>query len=145
MTMLIPFAPLMRTWRADPTMAAFADRHYSRRKPGAKQFAGNGSDIVLRDSRGEVLFVWLMQRFRADGKQFAFNCSKFRNESAMLSSELILCAESIVRSIWGSGVAFTYIDPLCVRSSNPGYCFKCAGWRFARVSCKGKHVLEKQL
>ena len=41
---LLPFAPLMRTWRADPSMVELADRHYSRRKPGARQFAGNGSD-----------------------------------------------------------------------------------------------------
>ena len=143
--MLLSFTNrLTRTNRFDPEMAAFADRHYSRRKKGSKQYAGNGSDICLRNNEGTVLFVWLLQQFRRDGQQ-GFNCSKFRNETLLLSSSLILEAEQFVVKAWGPGRAYTYIDPKEVKSSNPGYCFKKAGWRFAGYSSTGKHILEKVL
>lgn len=144
MSWFLPFDTLVQTWRGDPEMAAFADRHYSRKKIGARQFVGNGTDLVLRDSHGKILFVWLWQRFRRDG-QHGFNCSKFRNESGLLSSELILLAETKVVAAWGTGRAFTYIDPHAVQSANPGYCFKVAGWRRCGVSSTGKHILEKCL
>jgi hypothetical protein len=142
--MLLPFEPLMRTSRADCEMANFADRHYSRRKKGSRQFVGNGSDITLRSPSGDILFVWLKQKYRRDGQQ-GFNCSKFRNESREESSGLILAAEQKVVHLWGPGRAFTYVDPKEVKSPNPGYCFKKAGWKFVGLSTTGKHILEKHL
>ena len=35
-------------------------------------------------------------------------------------------------------------DARMVNSVNPGYCFKCAGWRFSRLSKGGKHLLIKE-
>jgi hypothetical protein len=43
----------------------------------------------------------------------------------------------------GPGRAFTYVDGSRVASQNPGYCFKCAGWRRVGVSATGKHLLER--
>lgn len=39
---------------------------------------------------------------------------------------------------------FTYVDPSKIRSFNPDYCFKVAGWRFIRRTRSGKHLLAKE-
>ena len=72
-----------------------------------------------------------------------FYCSIFRNESGRLSSEVILECERIAVLTWGQSRAFTYITPSEISSCNPGFCFKCAGWKFVRENSDGKHVLEK--
>jgi hypothetical protein len=137
---------LVQTWAADPEMAQLADRHYSRGTVGAAQFAPNGRKLILRDNAGLVVFVWLFPdpAYRAD-RQVGFNCTLFRNESARLSSEIILEAELLAIVEWGPGRAYTYVDASRVASQNPGYCFKCAGWHYVGVSAGGKHLLEKVL
>jgi len=145
--MLLPFtAGLLRTWAADPECAALADRHYSRQHIGAAQFAGSGRKIILRDASGLILFVWLWcdPELRMD-REVGYNCAIFRNETDRRSSEVIVEAEAIACEVWGPHRLFTYVDPARIRSVNPGYCFKCAGWRFVRLSASGKHLLEKDL
>lgn len=93
---------------------------------------------------GLVLFVWLQQKYRWD-RQEGFNCQIFRNESARRSSDIILEAEAIVLDAWGPNRLWTYIDPACVQSVNPGYCFKCAGWRKCGQTQSGKVILEKRV
>jgi len=142
---LIPFhAGLMRTTHFDQECRALADRHYSRRTVGARQFAYSGRKLVLRDAAGLVLFVWMYpdETMRMDG-QVGYNCAMFRNESARRSSDIILEAESMAVEKWGPNRMYTYVDPSKIASRNPGYCFKRAGWRFVRLSAGGKHLLEK--
>jgi hypothetical protein len=144
--MLLPFTNgLVRTHHFDPEMAALADRHYTRQSIGARQFAGNGEKIVLRDSVGLVLFVWLKQSWRLDDLS-GFNAQWFRNESARLASEIILEAESFAVERWGPGLAFTFVDPSKIKSTNPGCCFKKAGWKqIPKWTPSGKIVLIKGL
>ncbi len=145
--MLIPFHDnLFRTTHFDPECAALADRHYSRRTVGARQFTYSGRKLVLRNSEGTVLFVWMYPdpEMRMDG-QVGYNNAIFRNESSRQSSDIILEAERWAVEKWGPNRAYTYIDPEKVRSRNPGYCFKKAGWRYVKLSAGGKHLLEKQL
>lgn len=145
--MMLPFSSgLLRTNHFDPEMAALADRHYSRRTPGARQFCYSGRKLVLRDAAGKVLFVWMFPeaRLRMDA-QVGYNCAIFRNESDRLSSKIILEAERWAVERWGPGRAYTFVDARKVKSSNPGFCFKAAGWRFAGVTTSGKHILEKDL
>lgn len=81
--MLLPFTDaLVTTWAADPDCARLADRHYSRGRIGHPQFAPSGRKLVLRDTAGLVVFVWLFPdpAYRAD-KQVGYNCTIFRNES----------------------------------------------------------------
>jgi hypothetical protein len=54
----------------------------------------------------------------------------FRNEGAGLSSELILAAVELTERLWGPSPHgwSTYVARDRIRSSNPGYCFKMAGW-----------------
>lgn len=146
--MLLPFdgQALIATSQYDGECARLADRHYSRRTIGAAQFAYSGRKLVLRSADGLVVFVWMFPdpRYRIDG-QVGYNNALFRNESTRRSSAIILEAERCAVDKWGPNRAYTYVDPRRVASANPGYCFKCAGWRFVRVSAKGKHLLEKDL
>jgi len=143
--MMLPFTTgLMQTNHFDCEMSELADRHYSRQSYGARQFMPNGSKIVLRNSQGTILFGWCFEKFRIDNQR-GYNCTIFRNESPRLSSEVILEAEQFAVDRWGPGRAFTFIDPKKVKSSNPGCCFKLAGWKQTGVSKSGKIILEKYL
>jgi hypothetical protein len=144
--MLLPFTDqLVITTHFDCEMAALADRHYSRRKVGARQFLVSGRKIVIRNTEGTLLFgwVWNYEYLRWDG-QTGYNCAIFRNESARQSSDVILECERIAFAKWGPNRVFTYVDPGEIRSRNPGYCFKCAGWQFVKQTRDGKHLLAKE-
>jgi len=134
---------LFRSHRFDAELAMLADRHYSRQKVGSPQFVAPGSNLVYRDKVGLVVFVWLWQlpEYRDDGQE-GYCCAMFRNESDRLSSEIILEAEDLAIAEWGTNRMFTYVKPSAIRSANPGYCFKQAGWKFVK-KIKGKHLLEK--
>jgi len=137
--MLLPFETgLVRTTHFDPEMAALADRHYSRRDSGRK--------LVLRNAEGTVLFVWMFPdaSLRMD-TQTGYNCVIFRNESTRRSSEIILEAEKLAVAKWGPNRAYTFIDGKKIRSVNPGYCYKVAGWKFEGRTKGGKDILAKQL
>ena len=145
--MLLPMTDgLLKTTPFDDECRQLADRHYSRRTVGARQFAYSGRKLVLRDTAGDVLFVWMFPdpAMRMDG-QVGYNNAIFRNESARQSSEIILEAERHAVAKWGPNRAYTYIDPSKVRSVNPGYCFKVAGWTRIGYSVDGKHLLAKEL
>ena len=118
---------LVRTTHYDDEMRQLADRHYSRQKPGTRQFSPPGRKMILRDTAGEVYWAWIWQHFRMD-EQEGYNCAAFRNESPRLSSEIILEAELHAIAEWGPNRMFTYVDPAKIRSTNPGYCFLKAGW-----------------
>jgi hypothetical protein len=145
--MILPYTNgLIRTNHFDPEMASLADRHYSRRTPGARQFCYSGRKIVLRDAAGLVLFVWMFPdvALRMDG-QVGYNCAIFRNESERRSSEIILEAESFAVERWGDGRAYTFVDGRKIKSSNPGFCFQMADWRKCGQTRSGKTILEKFL
>lgn len=56
--MMLPFMTgLQRTTPFDIEMAWLADRHYSRRTVGSRQFLNNGRKLVLRDAAGTILFA----------------------------------------------------------------------------------------
>jgi hypothetical protein len=142
---------LIVTTHFDGEMAMLADRHYSRRTVGARQFLYSGRKIVIRDAPGDVLFGWMFpdEDKRMDG-QTGYNCAIFRNESSRRSSDIILECEEIAFERWGPNRLYTYVDPAKIKSVNPGYCFKQAGWQTVRkpdgsvhVSHAGQHLLYK--
>jgi len=150
---LLPFTDsLVITTHFDPEMAMLADRHYSRRTIGARQFiAATWKKLVIRNTEGSMLFAWTwgLDEWRKDGQQ-GYNCAIFRNESLRRSSEIILECEAIAVAKWGPNRMFTYVNPAKIESRNPGYCFKMAGWSnvrvedgSVRVSKTGQHLLEK--
>ena len=135
---------LIRTTHFDDEMRQLADRHYSRRTVGARQFLYSGRKLVLRDAAGLVLFAWMYPdaKMRMDG-QLGYNNAIFRNESPRLSSDIILEAEHWAFEKWGPNRLYTYVAPDKIASRNPGYCFKKAGWRYVRPSASGQHLLSK--
>ncbi len=119
-------------------------RHYSYRpyKDGRKPklFAGPGFKLVLLRPGG--LFVW--RKFKSLDNQQGFNCSIFRNETNTKSSELILDAEKIVANEWGIDRLYTYVCAEKVKSINPGFCFKKAGWKKCGITKVNRLlILEK--
>jgi len=123
-------------------------RHYSwnqyadgRRR---KLFVGPGEKMVLVTADGLAVFVW--RKFIDDCASApldAVNCAAFRNEGPHRSSELILEAETEAWHRWPGKQLYTYVNPARIRSSNPGCCFKQAGWRRTGTTKGGLHVLEK--
>jgi len=113
------------------------ERHYSHYLYGngrqSKLFVGPGEKLVLLSPKCDALFVW--RKFRSANGQEGVNCAVFRNESNVLSSLLIIDAERIASIKWPTEHRFyTYVNPSAVRSSNPGCCFKCAGWHFCGLT-----------
>jgi hypothetical protein len=124
-----------RTNKCDVRCSNLADRHYPRRKHGARQYMPPGQTIALVLPDGSATFGWHRPHpdsgvKRMDGLD-GWCCSIFRNEGRVLSSLLILDAEQIlVRQgvTCGPTGLFTYVEPAKVHSQNPGYCYHKAGW-----------------
>ena len=129
----------------DPRGRWMVNRHYSARhyKDGRKPklFVGPGEKRVLMTTDGMALFVW--RKFKDDSGQVGVNCSVFRNEGPYLSSELILEAEELAWNKWPDERLYTYVNPKSIRSINPGYCFKMAGWVQCGITRGGLVILEK--
>lgn len=157
--MLLPLTDgLVKTTHFDGEMAALADRHYSRRKVGARQFLYSGRKLVLRNTEGTVLFgwIWADDDKRMDG-QTGYNCAIFRNESDRKASDIILEAEWAAFKKWGPNRCYTYIDPaktaVIVAPRNyrkwgirkgeriVGFCYRKAGWK-PRLYKNGKPHLS---
>lgn len=138
----------LRTTRADPRAATLADRHYSRKTVGAAQFAPPGRCIVLLTSNAQALWVSSWQRpvYAPTGLN-VWVCTLFRNEpgSGYLSSDLIKEAVAATRFLWGDPPEqgmITFVNATKIRSPNPGYCFKRAGWRHVGYTRSGLHTLQ---
>lgn len=123
--------------------------HYSRQTRGAAQWTRNGENIVLLSV--DELAVWATHRpspgkaVRPDGRD-AWECTLFRNCGTVLSSELIREAAAVTFALWTGGLGdplpidglITYVKPSAIRSPNPGYCYKRAGWTKAPPARDGK-------
>jgi hypothetical protein len=128
----------------DPRGRAMANRHYSARHYRHKKprlFVGPGEKMILMTSDSQALFAW--RKFISDNQQTGINCAIFRNEGPYLSSELIQEAEQLAWERWPNERLYTYVNPTRIRSCNPGYCFKKAGWINCGTSKSGLIILEK--
>jgi len=145
------------TWEVvtkfDRRACDLADRHYSRRKIGAPQFMPPGETLILYCS-GAVFGWWRphpRSGLRAMNGLDGWTCTIFRNESDCLSSDLILEAEEALKRTGrncGPHGLLTYVYDRKIRSTNPGFCFKKAGWSLfvglngeVRRSADGKKTL----
>jgi len=115
----------------DPLVADLFNKHYSRYhyKDGrqTKLFVGPGEKIVLISKNRDAIFIW--RKFHSMDNQEGVNCSVFRNEGPILSSHLIKDAMEIAWHRWPGARLYTYVNPEKIKSSNPGFCFKKAGWK----------------
>ena len=136
-----------RTKDGDKAAKRIFDRHYSRyhyadgRKP--LLFVGPGEKMVLMTLAENALFVW--RKFISGDGQQGVNCAVFRNEGAIKSSKLILDAEQIAWKRWPNERLYTYVAPSKIKSANPGYCFKRAGWTVCGTTKVNKLVILEKL
>lgn len=133
--------------KAHPTAVALADKHYSRRTIGAPQMMPPGQTLVLVTMEGDAVFGWWRPHPRSGLKAMngldGWTCTIFRNESGLLSSDMIRAAETelLCRYDCGPDGMLTYVWDRKVASANPGYCFKQAGWRRIGRSADGRKTL----
>ena len=146
-----PLLPSFGRWfptaDGDPDARALYLRHYScRSEPSGrhrKLFVGPGEKLVLMTQQADALIVF--RRFTSHDRAFGHgvNCAVFRNESHFRSSSLIREAvEEWAWKKWPDQRLYTYVDGRRIVSTNPGYCFKCAGWRRCGTTIGGLIVLE---
>lgn len=134
-----------RTRDSDVCARALYRRHYScyHYRDGRQPvlFCGPGEKTVLIDAAGTALFVW--RKFIDASGQQGVNCAVFRNESSVLSSTLILEAMEVAGRRWPGERMYTHVNAGAVKSSNPGFCFKMAGWRSCGRTKGGLVILER--
>jgi hypothetical protein len=142
-----------RSWRRcgkfDRGAALIASRHYSRRNPDSPQFMPPGQTVCLT-ARHAVFGWWRPAPAHFSSARNGLNgwtCTIFRNEGSARSSDLILAAElQLVEHApdCGPDGMITYVWDRRVRSVNPGYCFKMAGWEVTgRSADNQKTLLQK--
>lgn len=131
----------------DPRALSLYVRHYSARKNGPSSlptFCGPGEKIVLLTPQADALFIWRLERHRHDN-QTGINCAVFRNESPHRASDMIREAMDIAWRRWPGERLFTYVWDSKVKSVNPGYCFKRAGWRTCGRNADGRLTILEAL
>ncbi len=135
------------TYAADQNARRLADRHYSRQKPGTREFSPPGRKLVLVNADITATWVtsWPDAQYVHRVYPDAWICTLFRNESPILSSELIREAVAITRWKYGtpppSGM-ITMIDARKIKSVNPGYCYKMAGFKQVGKTQGGLIILQ---
>ena len=140
----------IKTKDGDPLAAALYRRHYScyqyadnrRDDPAYRNrnlIVGPGEKLILVTPDYTALFIW--RRFIDKSGQTGVNCAAFRNESTTLASELIKDACAWAWQRWPGQRLYTYVDASAIKSSNPGYCFRLAGWRRCGVTKKRKLII----
>lgn len=134
--------------RADPRALPLADRHYSRQKPGTLQFVPPGRCLAFLTPHADALWVssWPFAEYVKHAWAGAWICSLFRNESAHLSSDLIIEAVSLTRHRWGEppGLGMvTFVDASKIRRKrDPGRCFIRAGFSACGFTKGGLYAFQ---
>lgn len=136
----------------DPRALQLYLRHYSAKKKRGEtpdrsvrgnhaRIAGPGQNLVLLTVDSSALFVWRKEQHRRDEQRGA-NCTIFRNEGVVLSSDLILEAMAMAWQKWPFERLFTFVDESQIRpKADPGRCFLMAGWERCRARTKGRGLL----
>jgi hypothetical protein len=140
-----------RSHRFDARALPLADRHYNRQKIGSPQFVPPGRCVVLLTPSADALWVtsWPFAAFVRHAWAGAWVCSAFRNESAALSSTLIVDAVAATRYLFGEAPALgmvTFIDrDKTRRKRDPGRCYVRAGFTRLKETTKGGLVVCQML
>lgn len=145
---LLPLKKAIETWQRvgkfHKEAAELADRHYSRRKIGSPQFMPPGQTVILW-MPGAVFGWWRphpASGIKAMNGLDGWTCTIFRNETRQRSSDLILAAEEFLRAeTCGPDGLLTYVWDKKIKSKNPGFCFKAAGWRARGRSADNRKTL----
>jgi hypothetical protein len=134
--------------RADPRAARLADRHYNRQRIGSPQFVPPGRCLVLLTENADALWVtsYPFAEYVKHAWAGAWVCSLFRNESSLLSSELITQAVAATRFYWPDVPELgmiTFVDRDKTKPKrHPGYCYLKAGFKYCGESKGGLVALQ---
>lgn len=153
----VPLFDMGNIWRKVPDgwppAAQMFKRHYSyhhyvdkrRDNPNYRNrnlICGPGEKMLLMTPTDDALFAW--RKFIDDSGQQGINCAIFRNESKHLASWLIEQAEVLAWQRWPGQRLYTYVNQFEIKSINPGFCYKKAGWTSCgHTKIKGLLILEK--
>lgn len=124
--------PWCLSWRADPRARRLADKHYNRQAIGSAQFVPPGRCVVLTTANADALWItsWPIAEYVQHAWAGAWICSCFRNEGALLSSDLITTAVAATLAIWPEAPKLgmvTFVDAgKTRRKRDPGRCFRRA-------------------
>lgn len=144
--------------RNDFRARMLADRHYSRKHPGAPEFCPPGNNIVLLGLNNDALWVSHrpdpkagLLKPRADGFDYYDN-PFFRSECGLRASDLIREALAITRYIWQDYEPVhgfhSFVDPKkvvpVIRRSEAvyGFCFEKAGFHLSPVRTQSRKLLR---
>ena len=134
--------------RFDPRALPLADRHYNRQKIGSPQFVPPGRCVVLLTADADALWVtsWPFAAYVLHAWPGAWVNSLFRNESGVLSSDLIREAVAMTRGVFGEPPALgmvTFVDASKTRHKrDPGRCYRKAGFRHVGETKGGLVALQ---
>ena len=132
----------------DPRAYSLYRRHYShslygRNRRETMMIAGPGEKTVLITPDCMSLFIWRKFIEHGQTEPRGINCAVFRREGGQwVASDMIIQAQERAWDRWPGERLYTYIAPWAIKSSNPGYCFKKAGWRQSRITPRGLLELE---
>jgi len=137
-----PFWQASHRFAVEPRV--LADRHYSRRSPGTRQFVPPGRCVVLVVP-GAAAWVtsWPLAEYVRHDWPGAWMNSLFRLErrDLYLASELIRAAVAVTRHTWPEPPPLglvTFVDAQAVRHKrDPGRCYLKAGFRRVGVTKGG--------
>lgn len=139
--------------RTDPRARALADRHYSRKTPGATEFCPPGHNIVLLGLNDDALWVshrpapGALEQPRADGMDYYDN-PYFRSESGLRASTLIRQALAVTMYLWRDYQPVdgfhTFVNPLKCQPvyGIHGWVFKRSGFRLWPERTKSRKLLR---
>jgi hypothetical protein len=152
----VPLFDMGNIWRyvpdGYPPAARMYRRHYScyqykdnrRDDPNYANrnlILGPGEKMLLMTPKDNALFGW--RKFIDDSGQTGVNCAIFRNESEHLASWLIEQAVQLAWQRWPGERLYTSVNQHAVKSANPGYCYKKAGWSSCgKTKSKGLLIFE---
>lgn len=134
--------------RGDTRALPLADRHYNRQKIGSSQFVPPGRCLVLLTPEANALWVtsWPKGEYVRHAWPGAWLSSAFRNESSILSSELVVQAVAATCARFGKPPKhgmITFIDPRHVRHKRDlGRCYRKAGFVEAGETADGLMTLQ---
>lgn len=136
-----------RSHRADAEVVPLADRHYNRQKIGSPQFAPPGRCLVLKTVQLDAFWItsFPFAQYVKHAWAGAMVCSAFRNEGAVLSSELIREAVACSRGEWETPELgmITFVDVKKTKPKrDPGYCYLKAGFKNVGTTKGGLVALQ---
>ena len=135
--------------QCDPRLCRMFHDHYScKNRRSRRVSAGPGRVNCLMHGMNSfgaaAIWVWAFQKL-GPLAGYAY-CMAFRRVGGAQASALVLAAEEWVPAELRPITMVTFVDDSKVRSANPGFCFKAAGWRLVgRSAARGYLRLEKEL